>query len=298
MGRHGVTRRALGALALVVEVSACTYDFDAPFAGGETTSSQTGGDGGEGGEGSPTSTASSSPTSTGTGDAGGSRPNAEACDNGVDDDEDGDVDCADDACTEAGYACAPAAPEGFEGPVALVRGAPGVQPTCGGAFPDELVSGGLGALTADAPRCTACECGPPVGLTCSAQLSWYADVACTVETGSTPVSSAGCVDAPDVDIAAASASVATAQGGPCAPTGGAPDFAAATFEQSAKLCATAGGAGCAEGVCLKPPGAPFDAQLCVVRVGAGDCADAGPFTEAFVIGPEVRDFLSSATVTR
>jgi hypothetical protein len=270
--RETPVRASIAVVALAA--SGCTYDFDAPFA--DEAASQSAGQGG----------AASGSTGASVGQ-GGEGNDGEDCENGVDDDADGAIDCADDACLAAGYICAPAAPAGFEGPVALVRGAPDVEPTCGGAFPEEVVAGGLGSLDAEPPACAACTCGTP-DIACAAALSWFADAACGTELDAIEVASGGCVELSSGDVAAAIASSATPTGS-CTATGGQPEHEPATFETSAKLCAAPLGAGCTGGVCVTRPDAPFDAQLCVYRSGVGDCSAAGPFTVALEMHGSVDD---------
>src|SRR5688572_7668808 len=98
--RLGIVGRLATLASLSAGIAACTYDFDAPFAAGDS-----GGGAGGSGPGTPT-----------TGVQGGEAADGEACDNGVDDDLDGAIDCADTECSVAGFACVPAAPAGYQGP--------------------------------------------------------------------------------------------------------------------------------------------------------------------------------------
>jgi hypothetical protein len=91
---------------------------------------------------------------------------AENCFDGIDNNGDGLVDCADPLC--AGQAvCAPAVPAGWQGHVELFDGAQANAPGCilpwnGG----ELVAGNASPTGAPA-ACSACTCGAPSGGKCA-----------------------------------------------------------------------------------------------------------------------------------
>lgn len=275
------------ALLVALGPAACTYDFDAPFGeAGQGGASSTGG-----GAGTP----ASSGTGDGAGGPGGGPPGGEACDNGVDDDDDGAVDCADDACTGAGFACAPTVPEGFDGPVALVRATDGAAPACGGAFPDQVLQGGVGALHAPTATCSPCTCGSPDGGACTTSVALFADGSCLfpaqpASLGVVFTGASGCEDSPDpLAVGGARAAVPIVDGGACAPGGGVPSLEEASFDDAVALCARPAGEGCDGAACLPAVEAPFDGGLCVWREGAGGCAAAGPYSIAVELHRGVDD---------
>src|SRR5690606_7834675 len=93
-----------------------------------------GGDSGPGGAGQGGAGGESAGQGGDGGSGGSIPPPPEVCDNGEDDDGDGDIDCADDECTD--YLCA-TAPEGWTGPLAYI-GLPSETPLpeCPVEWPD------------------------------------------------------------------------------------------------------------------------------------------------------------------
>lgn len=278
-------------VAVALLLGACSYDFDAPFAGGEGGAATSGAGAGE-----PTTTTSTS-GGGGSGPAGaqsgGGAPAEEDCGNGADDDEDGDVDCADSACAAVGFTCAPPAPEGFLGPVALIRGPADAVPGCAGGFPDEVLVGGIGELSVPPPACSACSCDPPAGATCSAVLDLFADGVCITSFGTVdvvPTGAGGCEDTADtVAVSAVRAGAPVVEGGACAPGGGEPTAGPATFGEGARLCASSAGGGCGGDACLPARSDPLEDTLCVHREGGGGCSAAGPYTIALEVYGGVDD---------
>lgn len=78
----------------------------------------------------------------------------------------------------------------------------------------------------DSRGCSACECGPPTGDTCSSSLvSFYADDTCSMPVASVTASSAGsmCVSIPaDSPLGSKQASAPSYTPGTCKPSGGEP----------------------------------------------------------------------------
>lgn len=310
---HAVAR-GIATSVVALLAGACTFDFEAPFAGGgdggaggatsavttPTTSTSTTTASGEGGESADASVSvtvtssgasTTSTTSSTTSSQSSGQPLEEDCANGVDDDGDDDVDCQDSTCEAAGYGCELAAPEGFEGPVALVRGPSAVPPSCGGNFPEELIAGGIGELTAAPPTCTACDCQPPVDATCSSTLRWTSDVLCALPLGSMEVTGSGCVDVNDVTVMdGVVVDPPVVVGGDCEEVGGVATVPPFTFEETVKLCGAPLGGGCDEGdVCVRQPESPFDERLCVYKLGDSTCAGAEPFTDLVEVHQDVDD---------
>ena len=77
----------------------------------------------------------------------------EDCSNGIDDDGDGDPDCADDDC--AARSCVGAAPSGWTGPSVVYVGSD--PPNCGGDYARPTLNGGT-AVDADPADCSTCSC--------------------------------------------------------------------------------------------------------------------------------------------
>src|SRR6187551_1563724 len=131
--------------------------------GGSGASGQAGNSGASGGPGSSGASGRAS-----IGGASGSAGSVENCTNGLDDDRDGSVDCADDDCV-VGFTCAPPTPgSGWVGPLSIWSGS-GLPPACTNesGFPTEVTNAGTGTSVAPS-SCYSCECGAPQGVTCQA----------------------------------------------------------------------------------------------------------------------------------
>jgi len=90
--------------------------------------------------------------------------NPEDCTNGVDDDNDGNIDCADPKC--GAYACVADVPADWTGYYALFDGV-GSDPGCPMTFPSTTLPAYQADLTVPPAQCT-CSCGPAQGQTCAA----------------------------------------------------------------------------------------------------------------------------------
>jgi hypothetical protein len=243
------------------------YTFDgAGGATGSTTSGASAG-GSAASSGSMTTTAS---TSSGAG--------SEDCSNGVDDDGDGDIDCADSDCGAAGYTCAAAVPAGWVGPI--VRSSAGVVPApCGGGFPDAIVKGGA-SLDAKPATCTACACAQSADEVCSLpKVTLWDDVNCTGTSEThTPMAVGSCASLDSVDTVSVKIVGATAVSGTCAASGGAPSGAGAGWQQAATACGNAvTGKGCSDGGACRPSSPPgYGAEACITHAGDVACPPAYP----------------------
>ena len=266
-------------LAGAALVPACTYDFDAPFAGtpgtGATTSasSSTGAGGGEGGGGA---------TGTG-GEGGGGAPLGEDCSNGVDDDGDVYVDCADPDC--GAWGCTAAAPPGWTGPIAVYLGAPDdPAPTCASAWPSETTTF-AGPVDAPPASCDACTCDPPTGGSCGLAATIVNDALQCFQIESTlmPAAADTCASFSTSDLNTGFRGQIPPITSPasCAPAGGAATLPPPAWSQRAVVCSDAPvGLGClgVGEVCAPRPAAPFGAKLCVEQVGDLDCPP-GAYTQ-------------------
>src|SRR5262249_19072457 len=103
-------------------------------------------------------------TTTSVGGGGTSTGQTEDCPDGVDNDGDGDADCADSDC-KPDYQCVPSVPNGWEGYYQVSRTDYPTPPgACdGGAMPQVYFAGPAGP-----PQCDACTCGDLQGGSCSA----------------------------------------------------------------------------------------------------------------------------------
>lgn len=286
----------------------CTHDFDqfspvssAPTtsttsgAGGATTTSGAGGSGGRatGGHGTGgTGTAGHGTGGTGTGGhgTGGALPDAggtENCTNGVDDDGNGLVDCADPACT-AGYTCAPKLPAaGWSGPAWLFDGATAQAPGCGGAFP-QIGYEGHRDLSAVPALCGKCQCDPPSGTCTVSQLISYSDGVCNQNGQSMQQPQPGQCGVLGIGANAGSYQAAAPSfvPGPCAPQQGGISKPAPTWGTTGVACVgptSTGGCG-GGGVCAARPAAPFGASLCIWTGGSVACPADYPVSHSFYDG--------------
>jgi hypothetical protein len=221
----------------------------------------------------------------------------EDCTNGVDDNCDGLVDCADPQC--GAFACVDENPsvadagadagEGgvvWRGPAALAQVDGGVDagalPACDGGFPSLAYEGNEG-LSAPPALC-GCACGAPSGVACTTLMQLFFD-------GDTNCNGAQCSSARINGSACASTGVTAGcenyraasfpDGGACASSVDA-SVPAATWGASLRACALSSSSpvhrgGCGAGqVCAPRAAAPFGPKLCVVASGDVPCPGGYP----------------------
>jgi hypothetical protein len=207
----------------------------------------------------------------------------EDCTNGIDDDCDGKIDCADPQCSA--YACAAPLPAGWSTPVAFWQGpdpaaSPGCQPNFGGA-----IHAGAG-LNAPAAMCGSCACGISVQPTCSTSGTFHPDQACLFPTCNlsdggvatiTVAPASGACTAVPANLCGSGGSftmgpaLPAATGGSCGVAdAGSVNVPPSSWGASAQVCAYAGPmdspGGCAnegEQCVAKPTGSGVGATLCV-----------------------------------
>ena len=132
-------------------------------AGGAGGGQGGGGEGGAGGAGGGQGgTGGAGGAGGGSGGEGGT-PVAEDCTDGLDDNENGLVDCDDPFCSD--YSCVNAIPADWTGYFVLYDGAPGQDPGCPDEFQTEVYLGN-GALLAPPAECSQCTCSAPAGQVC------------------------------------------------------------------------------------------------------------------------------------
>lgn len=193
------------------------------------------------------------------------------------------------ACGET-ETCAPAVPQGWNGPVTLVSDAE----SCPDAMPEQLE---LSHTSLDAPAASCqCSCGNATDFSCtgnlvvqarsnicSAEVFGFDEVTLpeetVVNTSSTPASS--------FSIDEGANPIPHVTGGQCAPS---EDFSipAASFTDALLTCGPGAGAGSCEGggTCLEAAGG--SAPTCIYQAGDTECPD-GPYTERTVSYREILD---------
>jgi len=217
-------------------------------------------------------------------DAGGDgcASSVENCDNGVDDDCDGLVDCADPMC--GGFECVPAAPSGWTG---YFRVATGGESSTAAACPTGGAATTLYANPAGAADCTTCSC-PVTGAECSPPSIGCVAGSATCGAGSTlpPADWTSSLDNGACDMPTAllppmttslsceiTRPTAVTAAGSCTPS--AVSFAnTAKFATQVDVCGAAipGGGGCSGGnVCVPKSGAPYSTTVCVESAAATSC---------------------------
>ncbi len=224
-----------------------------------------------------------------TSDAGPAVP-PEDCGNGVDDDGDGKIDCADEDC--AARTCLGEAPDGWSGPVALYVGAD-KPPACSGDYAQAAMRGGTGA-SGDPAQCSTCTCTASSG--CASYLSFGAAT-------QSDCSDAACVATADTGCVELSSSCLSGSGssfylktqlppgiGGCEPSAQTPTITDPTWEQNVLACAPADTlrrGGCSPGNVCAPQG-PFAGPYCIVQQGDVACP-AGPYSDKRVYYTAIND---------
>jgi hypothetical protein len=238
---------------------------------GSPTGSASTGSGGAGGGGGAS-------TSNGVGGATG----PEACLDGVDNNGDGMVDCADAACGD--YECVDTAPDGWGGPYRVTTSTlpvPAPVQCDGGTAPETFFSEPAGPA-----ECSACSCGDIQGASCSPAgiTCWTGSTTCmgaNTQDLTAALQNAQC-NKPTNQVANTSqlscsltAPAAVAQNGSCAPS--AVDFPnKAKFGNEVDACPlpTSGG-GCGAGKACVPKGIDPTQSVCVRQDGAGKACPSG-----------------------
>lgn len=288
------SRAALLAVLPVGLWVGCTQDFGVFNSDGEATSSSsatssassTSASTGVGG--ATGSTASSSVASTGVGGTGGmggtggtgGMPVLENCLDGLDNDNDAMIDCADPDC-DPGFECVDPAPDGWQG-YFRVRTTP---------FPNMNVAmcpdGSMPATYFDTPQdaaCEACSCGAWAGATCApAPLTCYDNSQnCggnqTIDLTPQALNGA-CYNTPNLPgtvnrSCRLTGASSVSNTGACPPTGGA-IMTTDLWENQNDICGAAmpGGGGCnnPQKVCVPRGGGDYDGPVCIRKEGSNVC---------------------------
>lgn len=286
---RNVALRNLAAVA-VVAFAACACSGGL----GALSSSKDAG-GGAAGSGASGGTGATGGASGGTGATGGG--GSEDCTNGIDDNNNSLVDCADPSCSTRA-SCVPQAPVNWLGPVWLARAAAQADlPTCPGGA-DPVAEGGTGQLDVPKLTCSPCSCGSPSGGQCIMQSSSKAYILgqCQGTSATETISPkpGACYNIPYVTQTNYPHSlhipVVTQSGSKCNASGGQElSRPAASFKSFARACSVKGGGGCASGEsCVGNPGAGFDPSICVESPGDLACPAGFP-TKTVLYAPSKFD---------
>jgi hypothetical protein len=201
--------------------------------------------------------------------------NPENCTDGIDNNCDGLIDCADSTCRSAGYECI-AVPPGWLGPVAIWQGSPGLAPQNCAAGLQVAMESVYRDLNVPSSACS-CACASATSQNCgSATVTFYSNNVCGDECGRAEVSASQCGTVVNGGTCGAtftaSAIAPIPNGGSCTPQV-VSSIPKATWNTELLACAaanSAGAGGCNESNsrCLiaPNPGAPYQTARCVYKV--------------------------------
>jgi hypothetical protein len=242
--------------------------------------------------------------------ADGGSNDGEDCTNGIDDNDDGLIDCQDPGCS--GVSCVAAIPMGWQGYVALYDGPPAKDPGCGGDFPRSVFTG-HGSLQDVPAKCSTCTCGAPQSQTCAIPDIVVSDATCTGAPSCTPslpvppgwdgtcndvtslpggVTTCGtsCTTGSSACHVSVRAATPVVTGGSCTPSTQKAVIPATAWGAAGEACAANPNqaAGCAPGqACLPKPSGLFEKGLCIYQTGDSMCP--GQFTQKHVFYQDATD---------
>lgn len=215
------------------------------------------------------------------GDTGTPEAGLEICDDGVDNDLDGKVDCADSECLQQGFACVPDVPAGWTGYFHMTLF------DYDASLPDISCHDGSSASRyfsgpADAALCSACTCGPLTGAACEEASIFCTDLnsSCSGSlTSQGSWSSGSCRDISSDQMMSCELvqKDVLSNEGSCDPSP--VDFSNKdAWASTAGVCAVSNsGAGCGTGevcVALAPMAPSVEPTVCLAKVGDNACAPA------------------------
>jgi len=180
-----------------------------------------------------------------------------------------------------GGVCVPAAPAGWEGPVALVESGTGPV-SCSGDYPIKSALLVADATGADA-ECAACSCGDPQNQGCNVGAGiGYDSADCDGVMTNLPALGDGCKAVPAGTVNSIMYPGGTlGPVGTCSPQGGGVSGLPSAFGTDVTLCEVAGAAPSCDdegGACLPFPDSPFAQTLCVYIEQDVECPD-GPYSK-------------------
>ncbi|HZU83090.1 MAG TPA: hypothetical protein VE987_09250 [Polyangiaceae bacterium] len=234
----------------------------------------------EAGEGGPRDAPSEEGTPPGDASDGCSL-NAENCTNGIDDNCDGLIDCADPEC-QAGYTCAAPVPTGWSGPVEITQAASqgpaltACQTDAGYANPLALNQ------TLNQPPqaiCGTCTCSAS-GQTCSESVNVDFDTNCNQSCSTVQTTSGACATLPSCTGLGTSFSVKlpapAVSAGSCAPNVSPPTpvLPAVSWTTKAQVCSyvgpsdSPGGCSVVGSQCVHAPSGSYGTKVCVYSTAA------------------------------
>jgi len=215
--------------------------------------------------------------------AGGGAATDETCTNGLDDDEDGAIDCADDDCAD--FACLPAVPPDFDGPLLVQTGPEALSCSIG----TKAFDGGIGPPLVPDASCVPCSCEASGG--CVAELVTYSKGSCDTVTQVVPVAS-GCTDVSLQQVTSFNAqpSMTTLM---CVASGGEATLEPPSWDEHVTACLLPAGGGCDGDVCV-----PLDesSDRCIHAPGDVPCP-TGDYSERRVVEVVVKDDRRCAACT-
>jgi hypothetical protein len=198
----------------------------------------------------------------------------EDCSNGIDDDGDGDPDCADSDCSD--WSCDGAAPTGWTGPSVVYVGSD--PPNCGGDYSKETLAGGT-AVDAAAASCSTCSCSNATAA-CATFVNVFGSTDMQCGGANCGGSVSGTCDTVNLPCAGATAYVHMELPtglASCQPTAAQdPTIGDATWKKEVRACTDANKlhiGGCAEGEVCSPK-TPFAGSICVTKSGDLACPNS------------------------
>lgn len=205
-------------------------------------------------------------------EVGGDGPREDDCLDGIDNDGDGDIDCADTDC-RPDYECAVAPVTGWTGPL-YVETLPHAPDA---ATPDPCPDGKLPATYYAGPSpadCTPCDC-TWTGAACSAPELLCGKGCDQFVLMHTQSETEACFDYPTSDsgpaICQLGAGPKVLAKGTCA-VNGAKLTNPLLWSKDVRLCAAAKGGGCGQDkVCVKKAPANFEEAVCISQEGSASC---------------------------
>lgn len=311
-----------GVMATTASQSASSTATVTASVSASSSSGSAGGAGGSGGAGGDQSTATATASSTASSTAASTSASTSAstgmmmpedCTDGIDNDMDGKIDCADTEC-QVGFSChnplsAGLVAAGWTGHFALTDGAFAALPgNCPGATYPNPIYTGYRLPKGPAASCSACTCDAPLGEVCTLNVHVASGTCADVNTANgvcqytLPVNANGSCDqsvgflpggdntcgppvggmcpngtSPCNQIVYADAAVLT--GGSCNPSPQVPSVPAFSWTNAARACQPAAeGKGCANSfACLPNAPAPFG-SVCISHVGDIACPVGSGYT--------------------
>jgi hypothetical protein len=178
-------------------------------------------------------------------------------------------------CDAAATTCQPAAPSGWNGPLAFYEGDSGF-PTCPAPLFQQVK--GYEGLDVVAPTCSACGCATQTP-TCKLQVTGYnASSTCAGSSCGTGLAATGCLQMQGIACGGEESIIIAGATGTatCTTSGGQTTNAPAKWSTEVLGCVEPPNAivpaDCAAGlVCVPAPLAPFGAKMCVTHVGDMAC---------------------------